>query len=258
MLKVKFLSSILISVGLAAGIGYSFSRFTLGSNLPSLAVAAVFAALYLAVFLVRVLFVQKRWLALALITLEMAVVSAFLLPRAPTIWLACGALTAIVTLFIAHWRGTSEISNVIKIHFRNFQYMVLSTAILGLTLFGIVVYLSSINTKEIYIGKEPISYVVKFFPNFSKLPPEAVNFSEENIIDASQKIINGLLAKAPREFRIFIIVGLGVLIFLTINSGTFVFAWVIGLIAWLIYKLILTTNFAHINLEKSQKEIISL
>ncbi len=294
MLKVKLLSSVLVSVGLAAGIGFFFSKFAPGSDLLSLAITVVFAVFYLAIFLVRVLFVQKWWIALALIVAEMAAVSIFLLPHAPTIWVICGAVAAIVVLFIAHWRGTSEISNVIKIHFRNFQYMVLSTAIIGLTLFGIVVYLSSISAKEIYVGKEPVSYVVKFFPSFSEkisfgslverfvqktneqLPPETVNFiafnanqkiseiigvnlnPQENIIDIGQKIINGLLAKAPREFKVFIIVGLGVLIFFTINSGTFLFSWVIGFIAWLIYRLILTTNFARITLEKSQKEKVSL
>ncbi len=82
--------------------------------------------------------------------------------------------------------------------------------------------------------------------------------SQKNIIDVLQEIINGLLVKVPEQLKILIVIGLGIIIFFTINGGTFIFIWIIGFLTWLIYKLILTTNFAHISLEKSQKETISL
>lgn len=81
---------------------------------------------------------------------------------------------------------------------------------------------------------------------------------QENIIDGLQKIINAALVKIPDQLKILIVVGLGVIIFFTINGGTFIFIWIIGILTWLIYKLILTTNFARINLEKSQKETITI
>ena len=82
--------------------------------------------------------------------------------------------------------------------------------------------------------------------------------SQESMIDALQRIINASLVKIPDQLKILIVVGLGIIIFFTINGGTFIFIWIIGFLTWLIYKLILTTNFAHITLEKSQKETISL
>lgn len=259
MLKVKFFSSVLVSLGLAAGVGYFFRSFIIKSDFLLLTIAAVFAVFYLAIFLVRVLLVKQWQLALPLIALEIIIIDLFLISRIPIVWLISATALAIAILFIAHWRGVSEINNVLKIHFRNLQYMVLSTAILGLTLFGIVIYLSSIKTEEIYVGKKPISYVVKLLPNFSTKISLGININpEENIIDTTQKIVNGLLSKVPNQFRIFIIIGLGILIFFVINGGTFLFVWIIGLIAWLIYKLLLTTNFAHISLEKSQKETVSI
>ena len=85
----------------------------------------------------------------------------------------------------------------------------------------------------------------------------AINL-QENAFDVLYKIINNLLTRIPENLRLPAVIAFAVLIFFVINGGAFLFIWLISLAAWLIYKLMLTANFVHIKLEKTQKEVVSL
>lgn len=85
----------------------------------------------------------------------------------------------------------------------------------------------------------------------------AINL-RENALDVIYRIINNLIDKIPANLRLPAIIVFAIVIFFLINGGAFIFIWLISLLAWLIYKLMLTTNFAHIKLERSQKETVTL
>jgi len=81
---------------------------------------------------------------------------------------------------------------------------------------------------------------------------------QENALDVIYNLINNFLNKIPQNLRLPVIIAFALVMFFIINGGAFIFIWLISLLAWLIYKLMLTTNFAHITLERSQKETVSL
>lgn len=85
----------------------------------------------------------------------------------------------------------------------------------------------------------------------------AINL-KENALDIIYNLINGLLDKIPENLRLPTIIIFALMIFFVINGGAFIFVWLISILAWLIYKLMLTTDFARIKLERSQKETVSL
>lgn len=80
----------------------------------------------------------------------------------------------------------------------------------------------------------------------------------EGAADVFYKIINGFLGRIPENFKLPLVAGFGLILFLSINSSAFAFIWLIGLIARLIYEIMLTSNFASTKLEKAYKEVVSL
>lgn len=292
----------LVSGLLALAYGYFYSQFTLAGSGPSLLIALIAGIFYLALFLVKSLVIDDRYWTLSLIIVDVLAITFFFWLKAPIVWLATGAAITAALLFVADWRGKTELGNMIKIRFRELKITVISTAFLSLTFISLFIYVSVLDFNQIKLSRKPFDYAVKsseslvqkVLPRFStklnfgellkmavsrvrpELPEEtseilvadltnrlekstntAINL-KENALDIIYNLINGLLDKIPENLRLPTIIIFALMIFFVINGGAFIFVWLISILAWLIYKLMLTTDFARIKLERSQKETVSL
>ncbi|MFH1759174.1 MAG: hypothetical protein ABH822_01275 [Patescibacteria group bacterium] len=83
-------------------------------------------------------------------------------------------------------------------------------------------------------------------------------FLEENVVDASHRAVNSGLGDLSRQFKGILLLILGLLFFTVIGGGTYFINLVIGLFAWLIYRLLLETEFVYITYKKVDQEIVNL
>lgn len=78
------------------------------------------------------------------------------------------------------------------------------------------------------------------------------------LIDIVQQGINDQLQKIPKEWRGWVWIGFGVLVFLTIKGLASLLGAPVVWITWLVYQLLLLMGFARISYEEKQKEIVGL
>jgi hypothetical protein len=81
---------------------------------------------------------------------------------------------------------------------------------------------------------------------------------EERAIDTLRRIINLQIKRIPEQLYLPIKIGLIVILFLVINSLSFIIIWLVGFLSWLIFKLLLAAKFAKITHQSKEAEHISL
>ncbi len=82
--------------------------------------------------------------------------------------------------------------------------------------------------------------------------------ARDSVSTLAGQAINAQLAKIPNEYRQYINLSLGLLIFLTIKGFGFIFDYFVYLLMLLIYFILRSTNFISIGTEKVDREIIQV
>jgi len=80
----------------------------------------------------------------------------------------------------------------------------------------------------------------------------------DSVLDALHRAASAQIVKIPEDLKTPALFAFGFLVFLTIKSFGFIFYYPILLMAWLIYKLLITTGFAKVVEEDIKREVLSL
>lgn len=81
---------------------------------------------------------------------------------------------------------------------------------------------------------------------------------DENIIAASHRVINALLARSLERLRGTALFVFGLLLFLVVSSGTYFINLLVSFLAWLIFKLLLAKGLVYTTFKNIKQEIINI
>lgn len=252
---------------LSSGIaGYFFSSFALLGDYAGLVIACVFALIYLASAAVRVLAIDEKWQAATLIAIDMGVFSASF-TSAFSIWFGIALLVCGIWLFSAWQRGRKATDNMVRIRLQDLGSAFIRPALHAILFLAIATYLSLVNPKTITVPRALIAESVRSMMSSMgegimeklterKLSPEQTEGAIDRAITLIHKAADGIVRQVPEEARTALVIGIGIIAFLLVNSVTGVLIPVIALFLWIAVRLLLRIGFISIRTEKAEKETI--
>lgn len=288
---------------------YFFSAFINNSHYGYFLASIFCGVIFLALFVIQIILSNSFKKEIIWIFIESIALVIFFYHYL-SYWILVAVGSAFLMFLIAYWRGRKELANMLTIMFFDLRKVILGRAIMGLVLFCVLVYISTVDLKTFVISKTffqyfsaPIETVTKYFiTDFSlempvgglfekiaqkAITPEVKAYTEElqrqylqkaitnlsdsikeltevrvnlqdKVIDALYEISNFQLKRIPENIQIPVLLITGALIFLFITGFSFFFGWIIIIISWLIFKLLLLTNFITINYQNKQAEFVRL
>lgn len=156
--------------------GFVFVGFNIGKGLILLPISMAVGFIFLALFLIQSMVINTFLEALSVIIIESAAMVAPILLVGNfnyAVYISFASL-----LFFLSWgcySGQQELQNSINIQFFKLRKSVLRKAIIGMTLFSVLIYISFLNVEKLAISKNAFEYFIKpieysgkiFLPNFS-------------------------------------------------------------------------------------------
>lgn len=255
-----------IGILASALAGYFFSSFALLNDYAGLVIACVFALIYLASAAVRVLAVSEKWQIATLIAIDMGVFAASF-TNAFSIWFGLALAVCGTWLFAAWRRGRRATDNMVKIRLRDLGPAFVRPALHAILFLAIATYLSLVNPKTISVPRAFIAESVQSVMTsmgkgvIEKLTEGKLSEDEsKGVIDKTitlmHKVTNGIVDQVPEEARSALLIGIGIIAFLLVNSVTGFLIPIIALFLSMAVRLLLRIGFISIRTEKAEKETI--
>ena len=297
---IVFLST---TVLLALVYGYFLNAFSVSNDYFYLTLLVITGVIFLALFLVQCLLVVEQRTGLILIIIQTISFCLFsysaIAGKSSGVLILIGlALILFLALYDGYYNGRREVTNMISIRFFQVRKTVLRRAFLGLSIFSVLIYTSSIDLNKFTFSRgffeyfsNPIAlggrFLVKDFSTsmtvgqlFEKIAAKDTEDKEiknqiiANLVDkisemtkirinlqweisqAFSEVSNYQLKRLPDPWKTPLLIGLGVVLLLFITGFTFIFIWIIGFLAWLIYRLLLRSKFIKIIYQSKTTEAI--
>lgn len=246
--------------------GYFFSSFALLDDYTGLVVACVFALIYLTSAALRVLTIEEKWQAATLIALDMVVFSASF-TSAFSIWFVLALAVGGTWLFAAWKNGRRATGNMLKVRLRDLGHAFVRPALHAMLFLAIATYLSLVNPKTITVPRALVAESVRSVMDKigtdivakiteTDLSAEQSESLIDKVITAMHKAANGVVQQVPEEARAPLLIGVGIMAFLLVNSVTGFLIPIITLFLWVAVRLLLRIGFISIRTEKAEKETI--
>lgn len=175
-MPLKLVVFLFFPVLIALIFGFVFVGFNIGKSLFLLPIAMAVGFVFLALFLIQCLIITTFLEALAVVIIESAVIVApVLLTGNFNYAVYIGFVLLLFFLSWGYYSGQRELKNNINIQFFRLRKPVLRKAIIGMTLFSVLVYISFIDIEKLMISKNVFEYFVRpieysgriFLSNFS-------------------------------------------------------------------------------------------
>ncbi len=250
-----------------AAFGWFFAAFAIGNQYGALTAAGVVALLYLVSATVRMLVIEKATVAAGLIAIDIAL---FALSFASNFsgWLFVACAIAWLWLFKAWQNGKKAVGNMVKIHMQELGRSFVRTSLHAMLFLTIAVYLSLLDPAKLAVSRAFIESSVsstmknggaEFLKRIADAP-----LSERETASVTDKVVSGIYKAAndaittiPAEARTGILIGLGLVAFLLLNSVTGLAIPLITGFVWVSVRLLLRLKFITIVTEKIDKETIT-
>lgn len=153
----KQVSFLFVATIAALVYGFVFRLFVRGGGYGYLGVAWLAAFVFLALFVIQVVLVRERTMAFVAIVIQAVVFNIFFIDR--LFWWAISAFVlCTLLLWLAYLRGRHRLDNMISLRFFQLRHDVLSRAIIALTLFSIILYMSFVNVLRLTVSRDFIAY----------------------------------------------------------------------------------------------------
>src|SRR3989344_1621501 len=175
-MSLKLIVFLFFPVLIALIFGFVFIGFNMGKGLFLLPIALAIGFIFLALFLIQCLIIGNFLEALAIIIIESAtLVTPILLVGNFNYSIYIGFASLMLFLTWGYYSCQKELQNSISIQFFKIKKSVLRKAIIGMTLFSVLVYVSFLDVKNLVLSKNVFEYFIKpieysgkiFLPNFS-------------------------------------------------------------------------------------------
>lgn len=249
--NIKLIGLSVAAIATALFFGYAVSIFN-PLNFKSLALLAAGVILFLIIFVFQALLIKNLYIQAGVCLLE---VIAILIPlyKSLSLLIIFAAAAAFLILFTAGFNARRYEKNTLKMDFLLISKPVLNQAATALILFGVVVYVTSLNFPDI------VNFVIKSGePILQNLTTQLIPITPKAILAQAQNLISSKLMALPENIKKYILWGLGATAFFTIKLLFFIITWLVAFAAFLIYKLLLLTRFIGISKEETTKENIVL
>ncbi len=250
----------------AGAFGWFFSWYATIGGYDSLAIAVVFALLYISFFTLRMLVTENRAHAWALIGCDLVL---FLLPFIGHFspWLAATGIIAGAWLFAAWRQGRRQTENMVHIRLKELAYGFIKSTFRAVLFLGIATYLSLVDPKSIAVSRTLIeNSLSNMMSDANKGFMEQVvgrKITAEESADAISRIASSMhaaaeavIGKVPPKAKSGILVGVGIVIFLLASSLINLLIPLVMGFVWCVLRLLLKLNFITITTEKADKETI--
>lgn len=250
----------------AGAFGWFFSWYATIGGYDSLAIAVVFALLYISFFTLRMLVTENRAHAGALIGCDLVL---FLLPFIGHFspWLAATAGIAAIWLFAAWREGRRQTENMMHIRIKELARGFIKSTFRAVLFLSIATYLSLIDPAGIAVSRTLIENSLNnMMSNVNKGFMEQVvgrEITAEESKDAINRIARSIeataeavIGKVPPKAKSGILVGVGIVIFLLVSSFINLLIPLVMGFVWCVLRLLLKLNFITITTEKADKETI--
>lgn len=252
----------------AGAFGWFFSWYaTLGGN-GTLAIAALFALLYISFLTLRMLVTERRDHAWILIACDLVL---FLLPFIGnlSVWLFAAAGIANFWLYLAWREGRRSTENMLHIRLRELSHGFIKSAFRAVLFLGIATYLSLVDPAHIAVSRARIAESLQSMMSGAnrgiiqqivgrELTPEESAKAIERTAYGVHTAARAFVEKIPPQAKTGLLVGIGVIIFLLASSLINLFIPPVMGFVWCVLQLLLRLNFITITTEKADKETIVL
>ncbi len=259
----------LLGASTSALFGYFFSSFAIGGDYTALTISGVVALVYLAIVTLRMLVIDAPWQSRTLIVLDLALFTASFVGSI-SIWFVLACATSGFWQFMAWKSGKKAMNNMVRIRLRDLGPGFVRSSLHAILFLMIATYLSFIDPTRLAVSQTLVRQSVQsvmngagkgIFDEIIKQYPapqaDASGFANRvaNIIHgAAQKFIDTV----PPQARTALLIGLGIILFLLVNSFTGFITPIIVLFLWATISLLLRLNFITIRTEKVDKETITI
>ncbi len=175
-MSLKLTVFLFFPVLVALVFGFVFLGFNIGKGLFLLPVAIAFSFIFLALFLIQSMVITTFLEALSVIIIESAALTApILLVGNFNYAVYVGFASLLLFLSWGYYSGQQELKNSVNINFFKIRKLVLRKAIIGMTLFSVLIYVSFLNLETLKVSKNAFDYFARpieysgriFLPNFS-------------------------------------------------------------------------------------------
>lgn len=251
----------------SAALGYFFSWFALTNDYHSLIIAAVIALIYIALFTLRMLLIERAGSAAGFIALDLIVfITSFAYHW--SLWLFLGAVVAGAWLFLAWCLGRMSLKNMVHIRLASLNSGFIKSSFRAILFLCIATYLSLIDPAQLAVSRVFIASSIQtalsgantnIIEHITGRPVKSEENAQiiERTINALHAAGNQLIDRVPPQFKLAFLGGLGIIVFLLISSIiTFLIPIVTGFV-WCFIQLLLRIRFITIKIEKADKETIS-
>jgi hypothetical protein len=252
----------------AGAFGWFFSWYATLGGYGTLAIAIVFALLYIAFLTLRMLVTERSWHIWILTAADLIL---FALPFWGhwSVWFFAALGITNLWLFTAWRAGRKSTNNMIHIRLAELSHGFMKSSFRAVLFLGIASYLSLVDPSRIAISKELIAGSLSGVMNGANrgviqqvvgrdITPEEAASVIEKVTVGIHTGIGAFVEKIPPQAQTGLLIGLGVIVFLLASSLINLFLpFVIGFV-WCVLKLLLRLDFITITTEKTDKEIIVL
>ncbi len=252
----------------SALFGYFFSLFAIGGNYTALIISGVVALVYLTLVTVRMLIIDAPWQSAALIVLDLALFTASFVGSI-SIWFVLACAITGIWFFIAWKSGKKAVNNMVRVRLRDLGPGFVRSSLHAILFLMIATYLSFIDPTRIAVsqalvrqsvhsvmngvGKSAFDEILKRYPVPQADAPGLTDRVAGIIHGTAQKLIDTV----PPQARTAFLIGLGIILFLLVNSFTGFVIPIVVLFLWGAISLLLRLNFITIRTEKVDKETIT-
>lgn len=250
----------------AGAFGWFFSWYATIGGYDSLAIAVIFALLYISFFTLRMLVTENRTHIASLIACDLVL---FLLPFMGHFspWLAATGGIAGIWLFAAWRQGRAQIENMMHIRIKELTYGFIKSVFRAVLFLGIATYLSLIDPSRIAVSRTLIQNSLSNMMSGAnkgfmeqivgrKITPEESAGVINQVANGVHAAAEAMLGKVPPKARGGILVGIGIILFLLISSFINLLIPLVMGFVWCVLQLLLKLNFITITTEKADKETI--
>lgn len=249
-----------------AVFGWLFAAFALGNHYSALTSASIAGLIYLVAATVRMLVIEKSWQAAVLIMADIALFAlSFAGHLSPWIILACAVSG--IWLFFAWRSGRRSIANMVKIRLQDLGRGFVRASLHAVLFLAIASYFSLVNPANLAVPRE---FIASSFERVmqdggreivERIAEKPLSAEEEasvtaRAINGTHRAINGLISRIPPTARTGLLIGLGIIVFLLINSVTGLLIPLVTAFVWASIGLLLRLGFISMKTEKVDKETI--
>ena len=251
--KTKLIALSIILIALALSFGFFLRSFNQTPNINSSIPLGIAAVLFMAVFILQSLVIDKFYFTAGLCLAEALAIA---LPFYKEFSLILFSATAVLfIIFVKSSRqGNNEFRQFLKINISAAGSRALYLTSAGLLLFAVISYFQVVNfqdvvklaTKSTEVAVQQIS--AKLFPQISA----------SLLVGQVQTLIKDLLVDLPKNIQNMVIVGLGALTFFSVRWVFSVLDWLAVVLASAIYKILAKTGFVVVKTEETEREMVTL